>query len=147
MKLLWILLLCQATYSYAEDGLGYGGGLNGDDTSNAVIMPSQAAPSVPSGVRPMLQIPPDSLEPRTLVLPLLGEGKAPLVYKRDSVQALPNMQVPLPQSRVNGMAQPDAANIPDAALKKSKRSATKAAKPSAEKVPAKPAQTLDAVVY
>lgn len=96
-------LLLLALGAGAEDsdaGLGYSSGLGGDVPNSAVVLPQAPAANVPRGVRPVIVLPPESLQPHTLVVPLPGEQAPPVILRRDSIEAVPVIQPPLPASKV-----------------------------------------------
>lgn len=103
-------LLLISIYSWAGatgDGLGYSDGLSGDTPNNAVVLPQSPPVNVPNGVRPVIILPPESIQPHTLVVPLPGEEAPPVVLRRDSIQVVPNMQPALPSSKVPKSKQSD----------------------------------------
>ncbi len=103
MRTLFILMACLISLSaWADDdaGLGYSSGLSGDVPNTATVLPAPGSqPGVPNGVR--IYVPPKNLEPRTLVVPLPNEKTPALIYRGDSVEAVPSLYPPLPQNSVN----------------------------------------------
>src|SRR5450830_1530791 len=101
MRILFILmagLVCLS--AWADDtGLGYSSGLSGDVPSTATVSPAPTSqPSVPNGVR--IYVPPKDMEPRTLVVPLPNEKSPAVIYRGDTVETLPHLYPPMPQSSV-----------------------------------------------
>jgi len=85
----------------ADDGtaLGSASGLNGDVDNGAVALPSGGGVNIPRGVRPVIVLPPESLQPQTLVVPLPSENSPPVILRRNSIEAVPSLHPVLPQSR------------------------------------------------
>lgn len=95
------LLLVTLTYAADDDtALGSASGLNGDVDNGAVALPGSGSVNVPRGVRPIIVLPPESLQPHTLVVPLPSENSPPVILRRNSIEAMPSLQPVLPQSRI-----------------------------------------------
>lgn len=82
-----------------DNALGIAEGLSGESNNSATVLPKGASPSIPNGVRPVIVLPPESLEPHTLVVPLPGETAPPVVIKRNAIQAVPSLQPALPKNK------------------------------------------------
>ncbi|MEZ0316837.1 MAG: hypothetical protein ACAH10_08070, partial [Methylophilaceae bacterium] len=90
-----------------ESALGYSSALGGDVPNNAVTLPQSAPVTIPNGVRPVIVLPPESLQPHTLLVPLPGETTPPVVLRRNSIEALPGIHPAVPQSTIkNGKPAP-----------------------------------------
>ena len=81
-----------------DTGLGSASGLNGDVDNGAVALPSGGGVNIPRGVRPVIVLPPESLQPHTLVVPLPSENSPPVILRRNSIEAVPSLHPVLPQS-------------------------------------------------
>jgi len=90
-----------------ESALGYSSALGGDVPNNAVTLPQSAPVTIPNGVRPVIVLPPESLQPHTLLVPLPNETTPPVVLRRNSVEALPGIHPAVPLSTIkNGKPAP-----------------------------------------
>lgn len=102
MRVLLLVLCLQPFFASAEDessALGYADSLSGELTSPAQALPKGQPAQVPSGVRPFLQIPQDSLYGHTLVLPLPGEPNVPYQIRNGRVESIQPSQPNLPSSK------------------------------------------------
>jgi hypothetical protein len=79
---------------------------NSNNASSGVGVMSPAQMNTGSRLSPVIVLPPESLEPRTLVVPLPSEGGPPVVLRKKSIEVVPSLQPALPKSK----ASPDAGN-------------------------------------
>lgn len=75
-------------------------------SSGVAVNPPPAQMNTRSRLSPVIVLPPESLEPRTLVVPLPSEGGPPVVIRKNNIEAVPSLQPALPKSK----ASPDAGN-------------------------------------
>lgn len=107
--LLILVLLTTSGVMAADDdsALGYSSALGGEVPNNAVTLPQSAPVNIPNGVRPVIVLPPESLQPHTLLAPLPNETTPPVVLRRNSVEALPGIHPAVPLSTIkNGKPAP-----------------------------------------
>jgi hypothetical protein len=102
-KLFLLFCLCTVNDAMADDAdtaLGNASGLSGAVENSAVTLPNQPTVNVPSGLRPIIILPPEAYQPHTLVVPLANEKSPPLILRRDSTEVLQNNQPALPKSTI-----------------------------------------------
>lgn len=124
------LLLLTLCYAADDDtALGSASGLNGEVDNGAVALPRAGGVNVPRGVRPLIVLPPESLQPHTLVVPLPSENSPPVILRRNSIEAVPSLHPVLPQSSVGnapaGKYPPPPAPAKDSSQEKSNGSTIK----------------------
>ena len=92
------LFVLNAVAAGDDTALGSASGLNGDVDNGAVALPSGGGVNIPRGVRPVIVLPPESLQPHTLVVPLPSENSPPVILRRNFIEAVPSLHPVLPQS-------------------------------------------------
>lgn len=76
----------------------------GEDESDQGIQvlpanPSAGQAALQKQVRPLVVLPPESLQGHTLVVPLPGEQVPPVILKRNSIETVPMVQPALPVTK------------------------------------------------
>jgi len=79
---------------------------NSNNASSGVAVSPPTQLNTRSRLSPVIVLPPESVEPRTLVVPLPSEGGPPVVLRKNSIEVVPSLQPALPKSK----ASPDAGN-------------------------------------
>ncbi|OAM51557.1 hypothetical protein A7981_08735 [Methylovorus sp. MM2] len=97
-----VLLFSLIAQAEDENPLGSISGLSGNSTTSGVAVLPQNQINSRNRLSPVIVLPPESLESRTLVVPLPSEKSPPVVIRGNkSLETTPSLQPALPKSSIS----------------------------------------------